>query len=309
MLRIRTYPVLLACTLSAIFVSLASAQRGPIPTPLIREGVTEKISDHVHVIPDGSAPLIPNVTIITGSRATFVVDTGLGARNAEAILREVAKVSKNTELYLATTHVHPEHDLGAHGFPATTKMVRSNDQVKEIAADGLQTAQRFAGFSPAVGELLQGADFRKADVAFDREQVFDLGGVRVRAMAMGFNHTSGDTAFFVEPDMVLVSGDVVMNALPGVGPNSRITTWLASMDRFEKLQPKRIVPSHGPMGDISFVTNYRTYLTTVRDRTIALKKEGKTVDETVKLLQDEIKGRYDPNRMVGAIRAAYNEAP
>ncbi len=308
-MRIRTYPVILACLLSVAFVSAASAQRGPIPTPLIKEGVTEKISDHVYVIPDGSAPLIPNVSIVVGSRATFVVDTGLGAKNAEVILREVAKVSKNSEMYLATTHIHPEHDLGAHGFPATTKMVRSNDQVKEIAADGLQTAKRFAGFSPAVGEMLQGAEFRKADVVFDKEQVFDLGGVRVRAMAMGFNHTSGDTAFFVEPDMVLVSGDVVMNAIPAVGANSRIATWLASMDRFQKLQPKRIVPSHGPMGDISFVTNYRTYLTTVRDRAAALKKEGKSVDDTIKLLQDELKGRYDPNRMVGTIRTAYNEAP
>ena len=40
-----------------------------------------------------------------------------------------------------------------------------------------------------------------------------------------------------------------------------------------------------------------------------LKKEGKSVDDTIKLLQEELKGRYDPNRMVGTIRTAYNEAP
>ena len=33
-------------------------------------------------------------------------------------------------------------------------------------------------------------------------------------MAMGGNHTRGDTAFFVDPDRVLFSGDVVMTALP-----------------------------------------------------------------------------------------------
>jgi glyoxylase-like metal-dependent hydrolase (beta-lactamase superfamily II) len=308
-MRISTPHVIVAFALTVVVAGAGLAQRGPIPTPLIKEGVTEKIADHVYVIPDGSAPLIPNVSLVVGSRATFVVDTGIGTRNAEAILREVAKVSKNSELYLATTHVHPEHDLGAHGFPANTKMVRSNDQVKEIAADGLQTAQRFAGFSPAVAEMLKGAEFRKADVTFDKEQVVDLGGVRVRAMAMGFNHTAGDTAFFVEPDGVLISGDVAMSTLPGVGANSRIATWLTSMDRFEKLQPKRIVPSHGPMGDISFVTNNRTYLTTVRDRAVALKKERKSLDDTVKLVQDELGGKYDRNRMAGAIRAAYNEAP
>jgi glyoxylase-like metal-dependent hydrolase (beta-lactamase superfamily II) len=293
----------------AVLAAALHAQRGPIATPMIREGVTEKISDHVHVIPDASMALVPNVTIVVGNRAAFVVDTGLGARNAEVILRETGKISRNSELYLATTHIHPEHDLGAHGFPASTKMVRSEDQVKEIAADALQTAKRFAGFSPAVGELLQGAEFRKADIVFDREQTIDLGGVRVRVMAMGFNHTRGDTAFFVDPDGILVSGDVAMNALPAIGAASRISTWLASMDRFEKLQPKRIVPSHGPMGDIAFVTNYRTYLTTVRDRAAALKKEGKSLDDTVKLVQDELAGKYDRNRMAGAIRAAYNEAP
>jgi hypothetical protein len=189
-MRISTPHVIIALALTVVVGGAGFAQRGPIPTPLIKEGVTQKITEHVYVIPDGSAPLIPNVSIIVGSRATFVVDTGIGTRNAEVILREVAKVSKNSELYLATTHVHPEHDLGAHGFPANTKMVRSNDQVTEIAADGLQTAQRFAGFSPDVAEMLKGAEFRKADITFDKEHVVDLGGVRVRAMAMGFNHTA-----------------------------------------------------------------------------------------------------------------------
>ncbi|HVQ17180.1 MAG TPA: MBL fold metallo-hydrolase, partial [Vicinamibacterales bacterium] len=251
--------------------------------------------------------LVPNIAIIVGSKATFVIDTGLGAKNGEIVMREVGKVSKNSELYLATTHIHPEHDLGAHAFPANTKMVRSNDQVKEIAADRLETAKRFAGFSPEVGQLLQGAEFRKADITFDKEQVVDLGGVRVRMIALGFNHTPGDTAFFVEPDAILVSGDVAMSALPAIGAESRISTWLASMDRFEKLKPKRIVPSHGPMGDVGFVTNYRAYLIAVRERTVAHKKAGKNLDDTIKLVQDDLGGKYDRNRMAGAIRIAYNE--
>jgi glyoxylase-like metal-dependent hydrolase (beta-lactamase superfamily II) len=296
-----------AIGLTVVLLGTVHAQRGPLPSPMIKEGVTEKISDHVYVIPDMSVTLVPNVAIIVGSKATFVIDTGLGGKNGEAVMREVGKVSKNTELYLATTHIHPEHDLGAHVFPANTRMVRSNDQVAEIAADRLETAKRFAGFSPEVGQLLQGAEFRKADVTFDKEQVFDLGGVRVRAISMGFNHTRGDTAFFVEPDAILVSGDVAMSALPAMGAESRMSTWLASMDRFEQLKPKRIVPSHGPMGDVAFVTNYRTYLTTVRARTLAHKKEGKSLDDTIKLVQDELGGKYDRNRMAAAIRVAYNE--
>lgn len=302
---------------TAAFVALTAAagdaQRGPAPAgapPLVRENVTEKISDHVYVIPDNNVGMVPNVGIVVGSRATLVIDTGMGARNGATIVKEMQKVSKTPELYLATTHVHPEHDLGAGGFPAHTKMIRSQAQVKEIADSGLETAKRFSAISPLHAELLAGAEFKAADIVFDQEHVLDLGGVRVRIIAMGYNHTRGDQAFFVEPDRILFSGDVVMTALPNVG-GSTFTQWLSSQDRFEKLQPARIVPSHGPMGDLSMVANYRTFLTTVQRRVAELKKQGRTIDEATATVTAELQPQY-PNaggRLTGTIRAAYNEAP
>jgi glyoxylase-like metal-dependent hydrolase (beta-lactamase superfamily II) len=304
--------IVIAATAAAcvLIFSPASAQRGPQTPPLIKEGVTEKTSDHVYVIPDGSVSLVPNVTIVVGSRVTFVVDTGLGARNGEAVLREVAKVSKNSELALATTHFHPEHDLGAHAFPPGTKMYRSRDQQADIDELGLQTAKQFSSFSPLTAELLQGADFRKADVLFDKEQTLDLGGVRVRMMAMGANHTRGDTAFWIEPDAILVSGDVAMTTMPQFSSAySKLSTWLQSLDRFEQLKPKRVVPSHGPMGDAAMIERWKTLLTTVRTRAVELKKQGRSLDDATKTIQDELQDRYPRNGMTGAIRAAYNEAP
>ena len=290
-----------------------NAQRAggaPATPPLVRENATEKISDHVYVIPDNSVSMVPNIGIIVGSRGTLVVDTGLGARNGQTVVREMQKVSRTAELYLATTHFHPEHDLGAGGFPPQTKMIRSQDQQKEIVEQGAATTERFRGFGALNAELLQGAEFRKADISFDREHVVDLGGVRVRVMAMGYNHTRGDTAFFVEPDGVLFSGDVVMTALPNVG-NATVRQWLASMNAFEKLQPKRIVPSHGPMGGLELVAAYKTLLQTVQSRAGELKKQGKTIDEAATTIAAELQSRY-PNggaRLTGTIRAAYNEAP
>jgi glyoxylase-like metal-dependent hydrolase (beta-lactamase superfamily II) len=276
---------------------------------MVKEGATEKISDHVYVIPDGSVSLVPNVTIVVGSRTTLVVDTGLGKRNGEVVLREVAKVSKNADLALATTHFHPEHDLGAHAFPPSTKMYRSRDQQADIDESGADIAKRFAGFSPDTAELLKGAEFRKADTFFDKEQTVDLGGVRVRMMAMGFNHTRGDTAFWIEPDNILVSGDVVMSTMPQIPAMAKLSTWVQSLERFEQLKPRRVVPSHGPKFDATTIANWKTFLTTVRSRAAALKKEGKSVDDTVKTIQDELQDKYDRNRMTSAIRAAYNEAP
>lgn len=290
-------------------IALASAQQPAArPDPLIKEGVTEKISDHVYVIPDGNVTLVPNVGIIVGSRGTLVVDTGMGVRNGQTVLREVAKVSRNKDLYLATTHVHPEHDLGAGAFPPETKMLRSRAQQEEIADTGLDTAKIFSGMSPLNAQLLNGVEFRKADISFDKEHSLDLGGVKVRLIAVGPAHTRGDTVFFVEGDNVLFAGDVAMMALPAFSsPASSVRQWLKALDLFDSLKPKRIVPSHGAMGDLSMVANYRTFLTTVSDRTRALKMQGKSLDETVQAVQTELQARYDRQRMTGAIRAAYNE--
>lgn len=130
----RTSSILATAILVIVLLGPAWAQRGPLPPPLIKEGVTEKISEHVYVIPDGEVLLVPNVGIIVGTRGVFVVDSGLGTRNGQTIMREVAKVSKGGELYLASTHFHPEHDLGAGGFPATAKMLRSRDQQADITS-------------------------------------------------------------------------------------------------------------------------------------------------------------------------------
>src|SRR5256712_7824997 len=170
-----------ALVLMSILIFRVGAQPPPAAPqpapPLVKENATIKVSEHVYAIPDGRVPLVPNVGIVVGSRATMVVDTGLGPRNGQAILREVAKVSKNTELYVATTHYHPEHSLGGAAFPATAKFVRPKVQQQDMEELGKEIQNTFASRSPLHQELLKDVPYPRADILFDREQRIDLGGV------------------------------------------------------------------------------------------------------------------------------------
>src|SRR5499426_3914986 len=123
------------------------------PAPIVKVEGLRQISPHVHVIPDNSVPLVPNVGYVVGDRAALVIDTGLGPRNGAAVYDVAKKLAGARRLYLVTTHVHPEHDLGAQAFPDTTKLIRSTDQVKDIAESGLQLAKVFAGRSAINAEL------------------------------------------------------------------------------------------------------------------------------------------------------------
>lgn len=285
----------------------------PAPASLVREGVTEKLTRHVWAIPDGNASLVPNIGIVVGRKAVLVIDTGMGTRNAQAVLREVAKVGRGKDgakpIYLVTTHVHPEHDMGAHAFPEGSKLIRSRDQLADIAAGaGTSLVPVFAQRSDLNKELLADARHREADIVFDDEHSLDLGGVRASIYAMGTNHTRGDTVVLV--DGVLFSGDVAMRPQPSfANPTAKINHWLSSLDRLEKLRPKILVPSHGAFGDTSIIQGYREYLTSIRDRAAELRKAGKSQDETVQIIGDELVARFpDRNRLGGAIRAAYAEA-
>jgi glyoxylase-like metal-dependent hydrolase (beta-lactamase superfamily II) len=285
----------------------APAQTAPTAPPsLVREGVTEKLTDHVWAIPDGSAPLVPNVGIVVGAKAVLVIDTGMGTRNAQTVLREVAKVGAGKPIYIVTTHVHPEHDMGAHAFPEGSQLLRSKDQVEDITANtGTNLVPVFAARSDLNKELLAGAAHRKADIVFDQDYTLDLGGVKAKIVAMGTNHTHGDTVVLV--DGVLFSGDVAMKPQPSfANPTATISHWLASLDRLEAMKPRIVVPSHGPFGDASIMQGYRSYLTRIRDRAAELKKAGKTQDETIQAITDEMSGQYpDKNRLAGAVRAAW----
>lgn len=315
-MRVPTFAVLVSvCVgLGATQGAAAQAPRTPAaaattPQPsLVREGVTEKLTSRVWAIPDGSAPLVPNVGIVVGSKAVLVVDTGMGARNAQTVLKEVARVSGGPKpIYIVTTHFHPEHDMGAHAFPADSKLIRSEDQKKDIAEFGRSLADMFAVRSALNAELLKDVKHRPADISFDRDYTLDLGGVTARIMAVGPNHTRGDTIVFV--DGVLFSGDDAMRPQPSVmAQGATVSHWLATLDKLDALKPVHVVPSHGPRGDASIIQGYRTYFTRIRDRASALKKEGKTQDQAVEIITGEMVAQYpDRNRLAGAIRMAYAE--
>src|SRR5262245_35198420 len=140
-------------TLISVFLlagMLLAQQPGSPPAALIKENATTKVSEHVYVIPDGNVGGVPNVGIIVGSKAVLVVDTGLGTRNGETILRELKKLS-SADIFIVATHFHSEHILGEAGFPASTRVIRARALQKDIEEFGIQP--NFATRSPAMADL------------------------------------------------------------------------------------------------------------------------------------------------------------
>ena len=282
--------------------------------PVVKEGKTVKLTQHVYVIPDELVPQVPNVGIIVGSRATLIIDPGLGLKSGEAVAREVAKISRNSEVWIVNTHFHPEHTTGDAAFPKA-KILRAAAQQQDVEEMGMKWVNMFAGRTKEMAEILQGATFRKPDETFEKEKRLDLGGVTVRVIRLGPGHTRGDTVTFVEGDNVLFSGDLAMkNIFPAFAtPQSSARTWFTSLDELERLKARHVIGAHGIMTDGSVVGEYRGFLTSLQARVADLKKEGKSSDDIAVQLREEFAKKYpgwaQPIRVHPAATVVYKELP
>ena len=90
-----------------------------------------------------------------------------------------------------------------------------------------------------------------------------------------------------EGDSVLFSGDLAMHKLfPAFAtPQSRLGSWLTSLDALDALRAKQVIGAHYGMSDASMIGAYRGFLTALRGRVAEMKKQGKSSDETATTLR------------------------
>ena len=307
---------LLILSVSMLLASTVGAQRGrgPAPDPLVPASATEQVAEHTYVISDRNIGGVPNVGIVIGTRAALVIDPGLGRRNGETVLRELRTLTETGEIYIASTHYHPEHTTGYVAFPSSAQYVNSTVQEQEFAEEGQRVIDAFASRTPVMGDLLRDAERRVADITFDREHTLDLGGVQVRMLVVGPTHTRGDTGLFVEGDNVLFAGDVVMNnSFLAANDGSSVTAWLAAFDVFEAMGPETIVPAHGEVGDGTLIPIQRETMLGIQARALELKAQGRSAEEAGETVRAEAQAMHPTwgrvNGVASAARVAWNEAP
>jgi glyoxylase-like metal-dependent hydrolase (beta-lactamase superfamily II) len=172
----------------------------------------------------------------------------------------------------------------------------------------------FSRRTPELKALLQDVKPRPPDVVFDKEAQLDLGGVTVRLAWLGPAHTRGDNFIFVKEDGVLFTGDAVINRFFPIFPDADASgkNWLSILDQLDEFHPRTIVPGHGEVGDATLISTERAYLKAIQSRVVELKAQGKSADESEKLLLLEFRAKYpnwdNPGWIGDAAKRFYAEA-
>ena len=286
-----TQKLLFALLFLLAFPAAGQAPYVPYSNQPILSETTTKVSEHVWEITG-----FPNVAIVVGTRATLVVDTGMGPKNGATVARVAATLApNNSRLFLTTTHYHTEHVTGEPGFPPGTVLIRNAVQQQELNKDGQVITDLFRGMSAQNKELLAGVVLRSPDVLFDSEATIDLGGgVTARLLWLGGAHTRGDELTLVEPDHTLISGDVVQNkTMPNIfGDDGTPTEWLATLDKVAMLNVAHVLPDHSAPGDGSLVEAERELIVAIRTQALAFKSHGVSDDAAAREISDTLKKQH-----------------
>jgi glyoxylase-like metal-dependent hydrolase (beta-lactamase superfamily II) len=154
--------------------------------------------------PDG------NQVLVRGRDALAALDTPLVANRLGPVL--------DTADLVILGHAHEDHMAGLRRIPRTPVYAPEQDLAAVQSWDGLA---RHYGYRPQVLEMMRAKierDFhyvpRPDAIGYPDGHVWDLGGVRIRAVNMP-GHTAGHSVLLVEPEGVAFIGDI---DLSGFGP-------------------------------------------------------------------------------------------
>lgn len=245
--------------------------------PVLLEGVTDRVI--VALGPVQGDRALSNSTIVVGKDATLIIDTMVSTELVEPVRLRAEEIGGRPVTYVINTHGDRDH-IGGNGAFGQAKVVTH----KSLADD----------------ELLV------ADVAFEDTHSLDLGGVEARVTYVGPAHSKGDSFVWLPSEAVAVTGDVVFN---GLFPLIRedIQRWLLALDMLEQLEPRFVVPGHGPVGDARTITWQRRMIEDVFESVKNRYSAGVPVDDASQEAPPERFASLPQaeNRWPGAVRGIY----
>ncbi len=233
-----------------------------------------------------------NSALIRGRDGLLVFDANLPwvAPLLRATLDDDTSAPPLTHLVLS--HAHGDHAHGASWFapPARTwarafardRLAGYSDENRREEIDFYSDA--FPGAADAYLDLR----IVVPEQTVEAERVIDLGGVTVRLVPEPVAHTAGDLWAVVEPDGIVLAGDLWCNGIEGYLGDGSVAGEVAAIDHLRDAGGI-CLPGHGPPGAIAADDPLQRYAVWILERTAAGMAAGLTGEE----LQRDARTAYE----------------
>jgi glyoxylase-like metal-dependent hydrolase (beta-lactamase superfamily II) len=219
-----------------------------------------------------------NIAVLAGRDGKLLVDAGFSV-SRQAVSGALSSISPDPIRHLINTHWHVDHTDGNAWLHEAGAAITAHQNTRKR----LSVATRVEGWSYTFPPVPAGALPTKV---FTTGSEMRWNDTRILLKYYGPAHTDSDISVnFTDAD-VLHAGDTLWN---GVYPFIDYSTG-GSIDGSIRAAEANVaaitdrtivIPGHGPVAGRSDVVEFRDMLVAIRENVAGLKKQGRSLDETV----------------------------
>jgi len=219
-----------------------------------------------------------NAMVIVTKEGVVLVDTGNNPPETRILQKLVRSVTGEPVRYIVVSQNHGDHVGGAPLFSPPANVIAHERVFKEWAKwKSFQVKawrKRFAERSAALMEV----NPTDTMLTFNDRMTLHLGGKTIELIYVDDRYNPGDVAVWLPESGVLHAAFVgYITRHPDIRPDySHGTTsgMLKQLEALIALQPKIVVPAHGPLGDVRDLQALTDYLLTARQKVRAMMSRG-----------------------------------
>ena len=250
------------------FVLLATSAAAQEPRPVVPEQVSASawfVQGEAALGSPANRNFISNAGFVVTPAGVVVIDALGSPQLARDLLAAIRRITPQPVTHVILTHYHADHIYGLQAFKAAGATIIANRHGLEYMGSETAANRLLASRAELAPWIDEDTQLVPADQWIAGPVDLTVGGVRFLIRPVGPAHTPEDQVVFVPSERVLFAGDVVFRGrVPYVGQaDSR--HWMAALDELLELDPRVLVPGHGPSSttareDLQLTRDYLSYL-------------------------------------------------
>ncbi|MEA2315189.1 MAG: cyclase [Solirubrobacteraceae bacterium] len=262
-----------------------------------------------------------NAGLVSDGEQTLLVDTLFDLALTEEMLRAMRDAVPAAARIdtLVNTHANGDHCYG-NQLLRGSRIVASERTAQEMTTLPPAAMAALVEQAPGMGELgaffldcfgafdFTGIELEPPGETFSGDLTLRVGERTLELIEVGPAHTRGDTLVHVPDERVLFSGDILFAEAHPIAWAGPVSNWIAACDRILEMDPRVIVPGHGPLAQPSAVRELKAYFEYLYQEARARRAQGMGALEAARSMSlDRWADWHDAERVVVNIESIYRE--
>lgn len=202
---------------------------------------------------------ISNLAFVLGQTGVVALGTGTSRAEGERLIDTVRRLTGKPVVLAINTHASADHVLGNGAFARRGIPVLAHAETDRFMVQNCtRCIQRLAD---ALGAApLNGTEMSRPTRLIDGSETIIAGGRRLEILHLGHTFQPGAIAVFDPASRVLFAGELAaFGQIPDLH-NADVRSWLLALEQLKRLQPRHVIPAHGPTAAAARLDDLAAYL-------------------------------------------------